>query len=346
MLESKFRTYGKLSLYSAIVTIFVTATFYVIDCIYVKDIYSPSLPFRCGLIAAALVMYAIYSKSDNYVVKRLLLALIPHMTFLCCFLSHLVTKNSGTISLSLMMLLFGLFASNFPLRLRDMVTSTITFGAEITLALVFLTPDHLLESVIFLYTSLIITAILSFSVDKNYQMQYEAEKQLRNLSVTDALTGCYNRKKATDLLISGTNRIKGRLPMSMLMLDIDHFKNVNDTYGHEMGDEVLKFIATTTRDCIRNEDYLFRWGGEEFVIVLINTKLKGAGKVAERIRRAIATENKNSVNHDIPITVSIGVAEYDGESFDLSLKKADELMYKAKTTGRNKVVMENIPVTD
>lgn len=337
---SKFRTYERLSLISAIAIVIMTSGFYIIDCLLVRNIQSPSLIFRILFLIIGIALYSVYGRIKNYMKKRLLLAFIPHLAFVTIFASHLVTHRNGTIAISLMMLCTGFLASSLVLRKRDITTSGITLGIEIALALIFTAPPFPVPSAILLYSELITVIILAYFIDANYRHQYEAETKLKNLSITDALTGCYNRKKITDLIIKGTNQLKGRFPISILMLDIDHFKNVNDTFGHEMGDEVLKYVAVTAKSCIREEDYLIRWGGEEFVVLLINARKDDAVIVAERIRKSIQEEHKNSVNHDIPVTVSVGVAQYDNESFDLSLKKADEMMYKAKTTGRNRTVCE------
>lgn len=338
MLLSKFNTYEKLSFFSAIATVLVTSGFYIIDCLLMHSMYSPSLVFRVMLLSVCSVLYFIYNKLKTYTRKRFILALIPHLAFLSVFASHLAIHKNGTMTASLMMLLTGFLTSGLVLSKRDITTSAITLGLELTLAMVYTTPPYILPSAIFLYTELLVVVVLSFFIDSNYRRQYEAETKLKNLSVTDALTGCFNRKKITDLIVEGTNHLKGRYPITILMLDIDHFKNVNDTFGHEMGDEVLKYVALTAKSCIRDIDYIIRWGGEEFVVLLINSRKDDAVAVAERIRNSVQKEHKNSVNHDIPVTISIGVAEYDNESFDLSLKKADDMMYKAKTTGRNKVV--------
>lgn len=335
---SKFKTYEKLSFASAIATVLMASGFYIIDCLLTHSIYSPSLIFRIMLLVVCSFLYFIYNKLKTYTRKRLILALIPHLAFLSVFASHLATHKNGTMAVTLMMLLTGFLASSLVLNKRDITTSAITLGAELTLAMIYTTPPYILPSAILLYAELLVVVALAFFIDSNYCRQYEAETKLKNLSVTDALTGCFNRKKITDLIVEGTNHLKGRYPITILMLDIDHFKNVNDTFGHEMGDEVLKYVALTAKSCIRDIDYIIRWGGEEFVVLLINSRKDDAVAVAERIRNSVQKEHKNSVNHDIPVTISIGVAEYDNESFDLSLKKADDMMYKAKTTGRNKVV--------
>ena len=337
MLENKFKTYSSLSLYSAIITVIITTLFYAVDCAESHSAYAGSFMYRMGFFAIAVILFVVYQRQKDYRIKRFILALMPHLAFMCCFLSHIATGKTNTISLSLMMLMFGFLSSNFPLRLRDVITSSITYAFEIALALVFTTPEHTGISAVFVYTALAITTVLSFYIDLNYRKQYEAEEKVKTLSETDALTQCLNRKCMSGMMYEGSNRLRTKKPVTILMLDIDHFKNVNDTYGHEMGDEVLKYIASTVRSCIRGEDILIRWGGEEFVILLNGITPEDAVPIAERIRLAVSEGRPETVSQDIPTTISIGVAGYDRKSFDLSLKRADERLYAAKNSGRNQV---------
>ena len=133
-------------------------------------------------------------------------------------------------------------------------------------------------------------------------------------------------------MIKGTRRLKGRLPITILMIDIDHFKRVNDTYGHQAGDKVLKNVALTISELTRSEDIVIRWGGEEFVVLLINSDLEGAVAVGSRIREAV---EKSKVT--ISVTISVGVAAYN-DNLDEAIRTADHRLYIAKENGRNQVV--------
>ncbi|TVR67267.1 MAG: sensor domain-containing diguanylate cyclase [Spirochaetaceae bacterium] len=168
----------------------------------------------------------------------------------------------------------------------------------------------------------------------------EMEEELRYLAEMDVLTGIANRRKILDELereIARATRHKHEL--SILMLDIDHFKRFNDSYGHETGDAVLRAISTTTEAVLRPSDRLGRWGGEEFVIILPETGCSGASVLAERVLLA-ARECRAVPGHQI--TLSIGIATFDTgspekESVDSLVRRADEQMYNAKHLGRNQV---------
>ncbi|CNE59673.1 diguanylate cyclase [Yersinia enterocolitica] len=122
----------------------------------------------------------------------------------------------------------------------------------------------------------------------------------------------------------------------MILLDVDHFKNINDQLGHHKGDEVLIFLARTLESIIRECDIVFRWGGEEFTILLPSTNLKGALQLAESIRETIQMICQPNLPQ---LTVSIGVAQHQvGEDTDSLFKRMDEALYRAKASGRNRVL--------
>jgi len=165
------------------------------------------------------------------------------------------------------------------------------------------------------------------------------------MSITDALTGLHNRRyMETHLAMLAEQASSRGKPLALMMLDIDYFKSINDGYGHDAGDDVLREFATRIRKSIRGIDLACRYGGEEFVIVMPETDLHVAGMVAERIRRSIAGELftiSKGAKH-IPVTISIGLStlEQKGEAVADVLKRADTALYRAKHDGRNRVVAE------
>ncbi len=176
-------------------------------------------------------------------------------------------------------------------------------------------------------------------VSRNVQDRKNAEKGSLYFSSHDYLTGCYNRaffeKNAIEEL-ERSNRYHN--PLSLLMLDLDYFKRINDTYGHMAGDEVLKQVSETVSSIIRSTDIFGRFGGEEFVVLIPETSVNGAVQVAEKIRLAI---EKAVWPVDEIITVSIGVVERNlNESLDDLYRRVDHQLYQAKTAGRNRVVAD------
>ncbi len=165
---------------------------------------------------------------------------------------------------------------------------------------------------------------------------YTLHRTLASQAVTDPLTGAFNRRFMDQGLASVTARAQRRsLESSILMIDIDHFKEVNDRFGHQQGDRVLQALVGLVRERMRLSDSIFRFGGEEFLLLLDDTDVDGAVVVAEAIRLAVEA---NVLVSGLRLTVSIGVAEYVvGQSVDDWIKAADRALYVAKANGRNRV---------
>ncbi|MCH6548000.1 MAG: diguanylate cyclase [Gemmatimonadetes bacterium] len=165
--------------------------------------------------------------------------------------------------------------------------------------------------------------------------------ELERLTVTDGLTGLHNRRHLMETCGMEVARAdRQEQPLAALMIDLDHFKKYNDTLGHQAGDEVLANMGAIFLDCVREVDYAARYGGEEFLILLPRTNLTGAVEVAERIRDRVAEENMDREDTTMPVTLSIGVAEYPthGDNADALIAAADAALYQAKRRGRDRIV--------
>lgn len=167
----------------------------------------------------------------------------------------------------------------------------------------------------------------------------QQEARLTALATTDGLTGLPNRRSFMSYLESllRNGAIAGRDSGALLMLDLDYFKRVNDTYGHPIGDVVLQHTARIIRDCLRESDTAGRLGGEEFAVLLPRTSLEDARALANRLREKLAGSPVPTEKGDIPITISIGLTMLAGVSAKQALSQADEALYAAKTSGRNQV---------
>lgn len=162
------------------------------------------------------------------------------------------------------------------------------------------------------------------------------KKRIEELSVTDKLTGLYNRLKLDELMLIKIEAFRRyNVDFSIILLDIDNFKSVNDTYGHDVGDYVLQTIAKTLRTHIRITDIIGRWGGEEFLIICNNTNLDNSKILAENIRKIVENIKFDKVGTK---TISLGLSEFQKDDDVKSIfKRADDALYEAKTTGKNKV---------
>jgi len=178
---------------------------------------------------------------------------------------------------------------------------------------------------------------------------YLLYKKLSQLATTDGMTGLVNHRHFQELLKNELTRgTRYGYAVAMLMLDIDHFKIFNDTYGHQVGDEVLKIVAKTMKANVRTTDIVARYGGEEMTVILPHTTLDGGGSVAEKIRQAIEDLELPVEGKTVKITVSIGVAAFPDCATEQSelIKQADDAMYEAKENGRNQVQLASPQTTE
>ncbi|NTW65872.1 MAG: GGDEF domain-containing protein [Nitrospirae bacterium] len=181
---------------------------------------------------------------------------------------------------------------------------------------------------------------ISIALEKNL-----SRTLLENAAAIDPLTNCYNRR-ALDSFIENDIAYaqRNRKDLSIIMLDIDNFKGINDTYGHLAGDAVLREISTMLPTLVRKSDYLARYGGEEFVLVLPDSSLYHAVQLADKIRKTIERRSVRFEDKSITFTASFGVACLENKTDRVSLlKEADERMYRAKATGKNRVVPSLLP---
>jgi diguanylate cyclase (GGDEF)-like protein len=186
-------------------------------------------------------------------------------------------------------------------------------------------------------------AVFRYSVADEGQEQLL--RQLYEASVTDALTGANNREHFdSQLRMELSYARRHGTDVSLVMFDVDHFKRVNDTYGHPVGDEVLVEISKATRRLVRNEDVFARYGGEEFALILRGIALDGARVVGERLRERIAALSVTTDKGPLQVTVSVGCASFvstPDQTAEAIVQLADKRLYVAKRGGRNRVVAED-----
>jgi diguanylate cyclase (GGDEF)-like protein len=230
----------------------------------------------------------------------------------------------------------------------------LTIGAELAFTFYISVYDfsnligHFFKIVAFY---LIYKAITEMGLEKPHQLLFrnlkQSETALRNaleeverLAITDSLTGLFNHRHLFELAGREFQRARRyQLPLSVMMVDIDEFKRVNDTYGHAAGDQVLQGVAECCRKELREVDVIGRYGGDEFVALLPETGLSAACQVAERLRKSIAERTLDTKAGRITVTVSLGVAVLDDEHLtpESLLDRADQALYVAKQNGRNRV---------
>lgn len=182
------------------------------------------------------------------------------------------------------------------------------------------------------------------SVQENERLRKRIT-DLESLGATDPLTGVWNRAQLERMVgVEMGRAMRSGQPVTLVLLDIDHFKQVNDVHGHLAGDAVLKEFAARIRERVRGSDALFRWGGDEFVVLANAVGYRGGAALAEGLRRTIADARFAEVG---PITASLGVTEYiDGESAERWFERTDQALYAAKSAGRNRIHIDRRGTTD
>lgn len=221
-----------------------------------------------------------------------------------------------------------------------LLVTNFTTPARISKLDNFNTIYHMILFLLFIVVGYILVLLGIASASKIVSMQYSMEK-LEIISKTDSLTGLYNRRYIIEKLENELiNYNASRKKFSIILADIDYFKNINDSFGHDCGDHVLKMVSQNLRDAVQENGILSRWGGEEFLILLPETELDDASILANKIRNICEEKITDYYGLQIPVTLTFGVAsnEYN-ETIDDTIKKADSALYKGKDTGRNCVVL-------
>ena len=283
----------------------------------------PSLTAIQMCVASLVVMYGIYFSNESRGVLLLIYIII---------------------------LMFGIFRLNTRSFLYISIFTLLTYEGDIIM-LYFYRPQGVNFNIEYLQLGVLALILVAFSVIGGHisslrrnliiskSEQAKSIEIIREMAIRDELTGLYNRRHVMELLDYEKNRSsRGGGLFCLAMLDVDHFKNVNDTYGHLAGDAVLQTIATTMKTTMRNTEYCARYGGEEFLIVLTQTNINGALIGAERVRTNIEKIPFPDIGSDFKITVSIGLSEYKMREYvDNIIARADEALYRAKKGGRNRV---------
>lgn len=260
-------------------------------------------------------------------------------------------------SIYILILLFGVFRLDTRQFLYLSAFILATHGINIFLMHVFRHQDIELKIEIFQWFALAIVLISVSFIGGNISalrrdLSVSRKKlqaslaTIKEMAIHDDLTGFYNRRHLMELLETENNRsVRTGSVFSLAMMDLDKFKNVNDSFGHQAGDNVLITFSAIIRSVLRKSDFCGRYGGEEFLVVLTQTDLQEAMVFAERIRTCVEENFFPEIGHKSKITVSIGLAEHrTNEDIEKTISRADEALYRAKKNGRNRVEVSQFKI--
>lgn len=260
--------------------------------------------------------------------------------------------RAGVLLPALTTLVFALFGLQ-PSQVRRVAYASVALiGVAMVVGVLTLQRDPRVEALSFFLLAFYMAGVTTLSArmssmrermrSDNLRLE-EAVARVALLATTDELTGLWNRRHALEL-IEHELKLSHRNgnPIGIALIDIDHFKNVNDTFGHAAGDQVLKSVSAALLHATRNTDICSRWGGEEFLAVFPNTSLEQGLAVLDRIRQEVAAIDLSSIDPQLQISFSAGlVSMRPSEAQAAAVNRADELMYRAKQTGRDRTVCES-----
>jgi diguanylate cyclase (GGDEF)-like protein len=250
------------------------------------------------------------------------------------------TRNETTTAIKVMLAIVGVI---FIAELVVMMMLTALDQARFS-ALIMLLDALVLSLLVAPPVYWLILVPMRREFEKRHKAESLAE-DMGKLAITDALTRIMNRRGITvALLDSMAQSERYHTPLTVAMADIDHFKRINDTHGHEAGDKVLVEVATALSEELRMPDKVGRYGGEEFLILLPHTTLAQGRKIADRIRTALSRLKIALNDETISLTLSFGLVQFrDGEDLEQMLSRVDRALYDAKESGRNRVVAQKQP---
>jgi diguanylate cyclase (GGDEF)-like protein len=174
------------------------------------------------------------------------------------------------------------------------------------------------------------------------RLAISAEQKLKRLATTDPLTGLFNRRSTVEMAANCVAAVtRGGGDLSFILADIDHFKLINDKFGHSAGDAILTAVAAKLRELVRAQDVLARWGGEEFLVILPDTPIEGAAELAARFQERLTAFKPQIGDTHVGISLTMGVSTLaPGESFDAAVARADQALYRGKDQGRNRIILD------
>lgn len=335
--QSKYDYYRTFNTGLMIVSVISYLTFFFTDCgIFGRFAYETLLP-RSIILVPFVIFLIMERKIKDYRIMVPAYYLLIHLIIWCTDWSTYLLPDrqhaiSGMIIMNLIFVCAG-FAAPF----RYSLTAHLLLVVDIAIADRFIHYDNLQMMYMFNIPCVCAVCVMHHLMQSVYLEQYITKHKLQNMVVLDQLTEVGNRNRLKEICIPSTSELcfPSGMDVSVLLMDIDFFKRVNDELGHEAGDKVLMFLAQQLKSLVRSTDYVIRWGGEEFLIVMPGCGTDQAVCVAEKIRGNV----ENSDNGVCKITISIGVAAYKGGDYHEVIKNADEAMYRAKNNGRNQVVL-------
>lgn len=335
--QSKYDYYKSFNRGLLIVSTIAYLTFFFTDCgIYERFAYETLIPRVIVLLPLFVFLY-MYKKTCNYKIMNIASYLMVHIIIWLTDWSTYILPDREYAGEGMIVMNLIFVCAGFCAPFRYALVAHCGLIADILVANLFIGYDNVIMMLMFNIPCVVAVCVMHNIMEKVYLDHYLINMKLEKLVVHDELTGVYNRNKLREISdpITEELNVANGIPVTLMIVDMDFFKKVNDKYGHESGDIVLKHLAKVLQESVRTSDYVIRWGGEEFIIILTGCGIERGSDIAEKIRLNVESTD----NTICPVTVSIGITEYNGGNYHIAIECADKALYKAKTSGRNKVVV-------
>lgn len=341
--QFKYDYYRQMDIWTLIVSVYANMFYWISDCqLFGRVAYETLLP-RTFMIIPLTIFLLVKDKIRSYKIMVPISYLILHGIMWCTIwaIYYLPIKqhaNEGFIIMHLMFIAVGFCAPR---------KWSILLHSALILDILLSYPLNHYESISLMLTlgipALVAVEAMLWIMEDAMTDQYQTKKSLEESAFLDQLTKVFNRNKIKDVCKEDSSSLKFD-EANVMIMDIDFFKKVNDTFGHDAGDIILQFTANTLKSSVNENDIVVRWGGEEFIVIVPYRPLEDTKSLAEAIRQKV----QDSETGICPITLSIGVTKYiPEEDYHKAIKRADEALYYAKEHGRNQVsVYEDVFVNN
>jgi diguanylate cyclase (GGDEF)-like protein len=334
-LQSKYNYYRTFNTWVVILSCLASVTYFASDCqLFGRFAWETLLP-RTFILFPMILFIITSQKVTNYKIMVPFSYVIIHGIMWCTIwaIYYLPIKQHANEGFIIMHLMFFAVAYCAPYRFSIIAHSLVI--VNIIVSNFFNHYESFQQMLLLGIPCVVAICAVNYIMENVYMDQYQTKKKLEQTMVTDHLTGVYNRNELKNILRPDSDQLifDTKKEVSILLMDIDFFKKVNDTYGHGKGDIVLTHTVQIVKACTQPEDIIIRWGGEEFVVIMPDCPLSKALEIGEHIRVQVETSN----NTVCPVTISLGASSYEG-NFQSAVTNADKALYAAKESGRNRVV--------
>lgn len=336
--QAKYEYYALFMVRTVIIAFCIYILYFIGDCFVAGGFSYETLGGRMAILLPFAVYIVLSRKVRDYRIMVAATYIMIHIIVWCTNLLVYITKEPLVEVPSIMMMHLMFVCAGLGSPFNASVLGHLLLLADIGIADLFIQYENLGIMYLFNIPCVLSICFMHYMMEKVYVEQYSIRRQLQHLALHDQLTKVNNRNKLKELSNQQGELVAfPDMPVSMLLIDIDFFKQINDKYGHEAGDMVLVHLAKILRETVCETDYVIRWGGEEFLIILPECVVEQAAHIGEKLRK----KTQDSDNGICPITISVGVATYNGGDYHEAIKKADEALYQAKSEGRNRTVVYN-----